>query len=62
MDLEGIMPSEISQMGKNKYCFTYMWNLKKTKQMNKQNTTRLTGTENRLWLPEGGGLGSGQNW
>ena len=56
------MPSEISQMGKNKYCFTYLLNLKKTKQMNKQNTTRLIGTENRLWLPEGGGLGSGQNW
>ena len=31
MDLEGIMPSEISQTEKNKYCydFTCMWNLSK---------------------------------
>ena len=28
MDLEGIMLSEISQAEKDKYCITYMWNLK----------------------------------
>ena len=39
MDLECIMPSEISQMGKSKYCFTYMWNLKnKTNEQTKHKT------------------------
>ena len=62
MDLEGIMLSEISQTEKNKYYFTYMWNLKnKTNEQTKHNITRLIGTEKRWWLPEGRGLGSGQN-
>mgnify|MGYP002477814164 CR=1 FL=1 len=43
MDLEGIMLSEISQREKEipqvPYDFTYMWNLKKTEQMNKHNKT-----------------------
>ena len=32
LDLEGIMLSEISQLFQISYNFTYMWNLKKTKQ------------------------------
>ena len=38
MDLEGTMLSEGSQTEKDKYGFTYMWNLKTTKQTNKNKT------------------------
>ena len=41
MDFEGIMLSEISQLGKHKYLI-YMWNLKK------KQTSELTNKENRL--------------
>ena len=42
MKLKGIMPSEISQTEKDKYCInTYMWTFKKTKtkERNIQNKT-----------------------
>ena len=42
------------------YNFTYMWNLK-NQQMNKQDRTRLIGTEHKLWLPKGRGLGDRLN-
>ena len=41
MDFEGIMLSEISQIGKHKYLI-YMWTLKK------KQTSELTNKENRL--------------
>ena len=53
MDLEGIMLSEISQIGKDGYIpydYTYMWNLKKKKKKKKQakkNVKRLIDTENK---------------
>ena len=41
MDLEGIMLCEISQTKQREmlYDFNYMWNLKKTEQVNKHNKT-----------------------
>ena len=54
MDLEGIMPREISQTEKKKilYEITYMWNLKNTKtsEYNKKRS-RLTYIENKLVVP-----------
>ena len=47
MDLEGIMPSEISQSEKEKYHdFTYIWNLKnKINNQKKQKQTQDTKTD-----------------
>ena len=40
MDLECITPSEVSQMARNKCCFTYMWGLNnKTSGQTKHNKT-----------------------
>lgn len=42
MDLEGIMPSEVSQRKTQiPYDFTSMWNLKNKKQMNKHQNKHI---------------------
>ena len=56
MDLEGIMPSEISQSEKEKYHdFTYRWNLKN--KINKQNRNKLKIQKQTDGCQRGGRLG-----
>ena len=58
-DLEGIMLSEISVQRQKPYDLTYIWNLKK--QHNKQkNSKRLINTENKLMV--GRVEGRGGDW
>ena len=60
MDKEGIMLSEISQTGKDKYhMISLMWNLKnKTKEQTKQKLSNIQKTNK--WLPEVGGWINGK--
>ena len=52
MDLEDILLSEVSQIEKEKYCITYMWNLKV--QVNLYRTgTNLTNVENKFMVTKG---------
>ena len=52
MDLEDILLSEVSQIEKEKYCITYMWNLKV--QVNLYRTgTNLTNVENKFMDTKG---------
>ena len=56
MDLEVIILSEVSQIDKDKYNITYMWNLKKIAKINlfiKQKQTKTQKTN--LQLPKGKG-------
>ena len=57
MELDSIMLSEISQTEKHKHSvITYMWNLKKIKQMSVHNNRkRLTDTESKLVVTSGAG-------
>ena len=60
MDLECIMPSEISQMGKSKYCFTYMWNLKN--KTNEQTKHKTHGYREQTVVTRGRGVGEWAEW
>ena len=55
MDLEGIMLSKVSQTEKDKYHydFTHVWNIKRKREMNKQNKTKHIDTQNRLVVTRG---------
>ena len=65
MDLEGIMLSEISQIGKDGYIpydYTYMWNLKKKKKKKAskekcKETHRYREQMNGCQSERGGGMG-----
>ena len=58
MDLEMIILSEVSQTEKDKYCITYMWNLKNNtnESIYKIKTDSQT-QKTDLWLPKGKGRG-----
>ena len=56
MDLEMIIPSEVSQTEKNKYhmIITYMWNLKNsTDELTYKTENDSETQETNLWLPKG---------
>ena len=55
--------SEVSQTERDKYCITYMWNLKKKKRYKwtyLQNRNRLTDIENKRMVTKGE-IGEGIN-
>ena len=52
MDLEIITPSEVSQKEKDKYCITYMWNLKyDTNELIYKTETDSQTQRTDFWLP-----------
>ena len=52
MDLEIITPSEVSQKEKDKYCITYMWNLKyDTNELIYKTETDSQRQRTDFWLP-----------
>ena len=62
MDLEIIIPNEVSHTEKDKY-YIYMCDLKKMIQMNLFTKEKEThGHRKYIWLPKGRGGGEGQIW
>ena len=57
MELESIIIKEVRQTQKDKYNFTYMWNLNNKKKKRKANKPEFIDSENRLLIARGGWKG-----